>query len=80
MSSEDNLGRPITGQPIDPEAGYEMMPGPTARLLDPIPVPYGRNAQTDARTMAEVEQERRQRIIEDDSATSTTWATCSTWT
>ena len=55
MSSQDNLGRPITGQPQDPEGGYEMMPGPTIKDLNHIPVPYGRDVQTDARTMAEVD-------------------------
>ena len=53
MSSQDNLGRPITGEPETPEAGYESMPGPTVRFLDPIPVPYGRDAQTDSRRMTE---------------------------
>jgi hypothetical protein len=53
--SSDNLGRPITGQTLPPESGYEMMPGPTVRDLNTIPVPYGRDVQTDSRRMGEVD-------------------------
>lgn len=55
MSSEDNLNRPITGEPLPPEAGYENTPGPTIRDLNHIPVPYGRDVQTDSRRMGEVD-------------------------
>lgn len=55
MSSQDNLGRPITGEPEDPEGGYETMPGPTVRDLNHIPVAYGRDAQTDCRTQSDVD-------------------------
>jgi hypothetical protein len=53
--SSDNLGMASMRPVQDPESGYEMPPGPTAKLLDPIPVPYGRNVQTDARRMSEVD-------------------------
>ena len=51
--SSDNLGMPSMKPVEPPEAGYEPMPGPTVRLLDPIPVPYGRDAQSDSRRMTE---------------------------
>lgn len=38
-----------------PEGGYEMAPGPTVRDLSMIPVPHGRDVQTDSRRMGEVE-------------------------
>ena len=40
-----------------PEGGYEPMPGPTIRDLNHIPVPYGRDVQTDARIADEVWKE-----------------------
>ena len=38
-----------------PEGGYETTPGPTVKDLNHIPVPYGRDAQTDDRRMGEVD-------------------------
>ena len=40
-----------------PEGGYVPMPGPTVTTLNGIPVPYGRDVQTDDRTMADVRSE-----------------------
>jgi hypothetical protein len=53
--SSDNVGMPSMKPVEPPEGGYEPMPGPTVRDLNGIPVPYGRDVQTDARTMAEVD-------------------------
>lgn len=38
-----------------PEGNEVPMPGPTIRDLNHIPVPYGRDVQTDARRMSEVD-------------------------
>lgn len=40
---------------MTPEGGYEVVPGPTVKDLNGIPVPHGRDAQTDARTQADVD-------------------------
>lgn len=40
---------------MHPEGGYEAMPGPTVKDLNGIPVPYGRDVQTDARKMQDVD-------------------------
>lgn len=40
---------------MHPEGGEEMNPGPTIRDLNHIPVPYGRDVQTDDRKMSEVD-------------------------
>ena len=53
--SSDNVGMDSMKPVEPPEAGYEMAPGPTVRDLNGIPVPYGRDVQTDCRTMAEVD-------------------------
>ena len=53
--SSDNLGMDSMKPVQDPEGGYEMAPGPTVRDLNHIPVPYGRDAQTDCRTQAQVD-------------------------
>ena len=53
--SSDNLGMDSMKPVQPPEGGYETMPGPTVRDLNHIPVPYGRDAQTDCRTMAAVD-------------------------
>jgi hypothetical protein len=53
--SSDNVGM-ASMKPVEPpEAGYESMPGPTIRDLNHIPVAYGRDAQTDARKMSDVD-------------------------
>ena len=55
MSSQDNLGRPITGQPLPPEGGNDDGMNPTT-VNDPnhVPVATGRDVQSDARTMNDV--------------------------
>jgi hypothetical protein len=53
--SSDNLGMESMKDPEPPEGGYETMPGPTVRDLNHIPVPYGRDAQTDCRTQSDVD-------------------------
>ena len=40
-----------------PEGAYVPMPGPTIKDLNHIPVPYGRDAQTDARMKNELQKE-----------------------
>jgi hypothetical protein len=40
---------------LTPEGGYVPPPAPTIRDLNHIPVPYGRDAQTDARKMGDVD-------------------------
>jgi hypothetical protein len=58
MSSQDNLGVFSTDpeMPVQLPAGNEVpMPGPTITDLNHIPVPYGRNVQTDDRRMGEVD-------------------------
>lgn len=43
-------------RPIDPpEGGYEPIPGPTVRDLNVLPVPHGRDVQTDCRTISDVD-------------------------
>ena len=44
-----------TRSQLNPEGGEEMAQRPTTYTLDPIPVPYGRDVQTDARRMGEVD-------------------------
>ena len=53
--SSDNLGMASMKPVQDPESGYEMAPGPTVRDLNHIPVPYGRDVQTDCRRISDVE-------------------------
>jgi hypothetical protein len=55
VSSEDNLGRPITGPPEPPDGGYTPPTPPLIRDLNHIPVAYGRDAQTDCRTISDVD-------------------------
>ena len=52
--SGDNIGIPSMMPVEDPEGGYTPMPGPTITDLNHIPVAYGRDAQTDCRTIADV--------------------------
>ena len=63
--SSDNLGRPITGEPQDPEGGYETMPGPTVRDLNHIPVPYGRDAPDRLPDHGRSGRKRREHIMDD---------------
>ncbi len=39
----------------NPEGGYEMAPGPTVKDPNVVPVPHGRDVQSDARRMGEVD-------------------------
>jgi hypothetical protein len=45
---------PLDDAWMNPEGGYEMPSPQTIRDLNHIPVPYGRDAQTDCRTMGDV--------------------------
>ena len=49
----------------NPEGGYEMPPGPTIQDLNHIPVPYGRDVQTDARKMGDVDDRAGGNIMDD---------------
>ena len=40
---------------MHPEGGYEMPPGPTVKDPNVVPVAHGRDVQTDARRMGEVD-------------------------
>lgn len=42
-------------EPEPPEGGYTPIPGPTVRDLNVVPVPIGRDVQTDSRTMGAVD-------------------------
>jgi hypothetical protein len=58
VSSEDNLAifKRDQQMPVELPAGNEVpMPGPTITDLNHIPVPYGRDVQTDDRRMGEVD-------------------------
>jgi len=64
--SSDNIGMDSMKPVEPPEGGYEMAPRPRATIkdLNHIPVPYGRNVQTDDRRMSEVDASGKN--IEDD--------------
>ena len=64
--SSDNLGLPMMKAVEDPEGGYEPTPGPTITDLNHIPVPYGRDDQTDARTIQDVDSYGLNGNIADD--------------
>jgi hypothetical protein len=50
---------------MTPEGGDEMPPGPTIRDLNHIPVPYGRDVQTDDRILREMDSPTGGNIMDD---------------
>src|SRR5271154_62289 len=50
---------------MTPEGGDEMPPGPTIKDLNHIPVPYGRDVQTDSRILREMDTPTGGNIMDD---------------